>query len=117
MSYSCYIGQTPHWISCEGVRSKILLCVSTGVLLGEGWERWSLHIYMVLYEIHRSWTIKVPLVQHKERLATHSKGFEGLSSAANASVILVVTLTAFIAQDHLGNGCLPGFQTLHSLEV
>ena len=35
----------------------------------------------------------------------------------NASVILTVTLTAFIAQEPLGNGYLPGFQTLHSLEV
>lgn len=72
---------------------------------------------MVLYEIHHSWTIKIPLIQHSEQLATHRKGSEGTPSVANASVILMVTLTACIGQEPLGKGYLPGFQTLPSLEV
>lgn len=104
MSCSCYISRSTHWVSCEGVRSKILPCGSPVGLVGKGWEFWFLHSYMALCESLRSWTEELPLVQHSGQLATPCKGLEGTSSPASISVILMVTLTAFTAQEPLGNG-------------
>lgn len=93
MFYSCYTGWIPHWVS------KILLCISTGMLLGKGWEFCSLHIHIALYMIH---SIKISLTEYNEQLATHCKGFESTRNAANTSVILMCR--PFIAHVSPGNG-------------